>query len=116
MLDTSERDRALKELEEERVQSIKHKRDLAEARLEVNLLRSERDKLKHEVQDLTVKLEAASEVHPPAAKHDAGSSSDTERQMSEGKYSLLKNLCASQVRGRSCRKYVAVMCPFLWFL
>lgn len=96
VLDTCERDRALKELEEERGKMIKHKRDMAQALLEVNLLRSERDKLKEEVQDLRMKLETASTRLPPEVKQEA-SGSGTGNHGPEGKYTLLKNMIASQV-------------------
>lgn len=98
VVDTSERDRALKELEEERAQLINHKRDMAQALLEINLLRSERDKLKEEVQDLRVKLETASTLPTAAAveKEPLRSPSDTGR-LEQGKYALLKNISVSSV-------------------
>lgn len=100
VLDTSERDRALKELEQERGQMIKCKSEMAQALLEVNLLRSERDKLKEEVQDLRMKLETASSARfQPVVKQEAASglSSDAAGHVPRGKYTLLKNMIASQV-------------------
>jgi hypothetical protein len=95
VVDTSERDRALKELLEERIQLSKHKRDMAQALLEINLLRSERDRLVEEVQDLRVRLNTASAAHPP----DSAESSppDAMKEELEGVYTLLKTISVSQV-------------------
>ena len=98
VVDTSERDRALKELQEERAQVISHKRDVAQALLEINLLRSERDKLSDEVQDLRMKLKEALAHHPPpATKDEESSETPSGKGRVERKYELLKNISVSQV-------------------
>lgn len=100
VVDTSDRDRAMKELQDERAELIKQKREAAQALLEINLLRSERDKLVEEMQDLKMKLKAASTPHlpPPVAKEEVSeASSDEGKGRTERKYTLLKNISVSQV-------------------
>lgn len=95
-VDTTERDRALRDLEEEKQLRIQAKRDEAQALLQQNLARGECDRLKEELRVLREKCESAMPSVPSAGPSEEGEilaiKSDKERS-----YVLLKNFSISKV-------------------
>lgn len=90
--DTTEKDRAMKELEEEKRLRIQAQRDEAQALLQQNLARCECDKLKEEIESMKEKLVSSSSSvtsleEPPLVV----------KCRKDGKYTLLKNIRISQV-------------------
>lgn len=107
VLDTTDKDRALKALEDEKQLRIQAKRDEAQALLGQNLARSECDKLKEEIESLKSKLNvyaSNSETSSTcrALSSYAVSSSEEEPvtvgHREEGKYKLIKNIHVSKVK------------------
>ena len=102
MQDTSERDRALKELEEEKLLRIQDKREASQLLLELNLVRCERDKLKEEVERLKVQLASfpsCSAVSAPLLTGPGlvGEGSAPAGGVGVGRYTPLKTICVSRV-------------------
>ena len=111
-VDTTERDRALKQLEEEKDLRILAQRDEAQALLQQNLARSECDRLKEEIRTLRSQLHSSMPVlfsdgdcggdggvgggrSDPCLSPPDGSSS---RRCTPGMYSQIKSMNVSQVR------------------
>lgn len=128
MQDTSERDRALKELEVEKLLHIQDKRDASQVLLELNLVRCERDKLKEEVERLKVQLESSASnpaasapltCPGPSSGGGGGSAPAGPRGVrTAGRYTPLRSICVSQVscgggeeEGRGCG--VMFVCLFV---
>ena len=124
--DTTERDRALRELEQEKQLRIQAQRDEAQALLQQNLARSECDRLKEEVARLKAQLEFYSSGGAKSSSSPGGlpSPSDEEdplagRCLREGKYSPLKTISVTQVR-LNCEVILKLKCfffslPGFWF-
>lgn len=98
VVDTSERDRALRELNEEKQLHMRHKREMAQVVLEMNLLRSKYDKALEEVEQLREKLEAVSARPSSSSSPSSGHgvpTSKTEVQASV-RYALVKDITLPQ--------------------
>ena len=119
-VDTTDRDRALKELEEEKALRIMAQRDEAQALLQQNIARFECDKLKEEVRILRMQLESSKAAASLPRNDGCGSSRDgggddgdresaclpppvlnkeesSSLRVSGGKYCHVKSLRVSQV-------------------
>lgn len=111
-LDTTEKDRALRELEEEKQLRLQAKREEAQALLQQNLARSECDRLKEELEALKRKLKAyesepplpppppppSSSVVPPSPSSSVVPPSREEEPVATGsKYVPLRSMTVSQV-------------------
>ena len=101
--DTTERDRALRELEQEKQLRIQAQRDEAQALLQQNLARSECDRLKEEVARLKAQLEFYTSSSSCGAKASfpgnlAPQAEEDPLARREGKYSPLDTITVTQVR------------------
>lgn len=119
--DTTERDRALRELEQEKQLRIQAQRDEAQALLQQNLARSECDRLKEEVARLKKQLEhyrsgggVTSSV--PSSSHQGEEDPLTGRQR-DRQYSHLETITVTQVSAKLIMKVSLVisLCVHIWF-
>lgn len=92
--DTTEKDRAMKELEEEKRLRIQAQRDEAQALLQQNLARCECDKLREEIESMKEKLVSSSSSSSVTSSEEPPL---VVKCRKDGKYTLLKNIRVSQV-------------------
>ncbi len=116
-MDTTERDRALLDLENEKNARISTQKAEAQAVLQYQLVRAECDRLKLEIKSLKEQLENFSSA---AKCETSGGSKDVEivgvSHDKQGQYELYKSISISQVKGGVMVHVHVRTCSRKWYM